>query len=162
MSAHRSRSATLLAASLAILSSCSPPAEPPAAVRPVSVPSDAQHQGLTEPHGDHRPFHGGMVLMSGDLHYEVVFDRSGRHRIWFTDAVRMELPASIASDVRMTINRPNAPPEQLTLTIDEAGESWVAAGRPVEGENVMVTVQYSVGGERHEIELPFFIPASDG
>ena len=34
----------------------------------------------------------------------------------------------------------------LPLEIDEAGESWVAAGRAVEGDDVMVTVSYTVRG----------------
>lgn len=138
---------------------CSRP-DPPAPSRasPPAV-NDAQHRGITEPHGDHRPMHGGMVLMSGDLHYEVVFDRSGRHHVWFTDAVRMELPASVASDVQMVVVRPGTPPERVELEIDETGESWVAHGRAVDGENVIVTVSYSVQGKPYEIELPFFIPA---
>ncbi len=123
------------------------------------APRDAQHQGITTPHGDHSPHHGGMVLMNDELHYEVVFDRDGRHRIWFTDAVREDLPASIARGVRMTIARPNQPPEALTLDIDEAGESWVASGKPVAGDNVMVKINYVVQGSPHEVEIPFLIPA---
>ena len=71
----------------------------PANVAP-SAPVDPQHQNLTGPHGDHTPHHGGMVLMNGDIHYEVVLGRDGRHRIWFSDAVRNDLPASIASNLR--------------------------------------------------------------
>ena len=93
--------------------------------------------------------------MNGELHYEVVFDRGGQHRVWFTDAVREELPASIARDVRMTITRPQEPIEALALDIDDAGESWIARGRPVSGDNVMVTVSYAVQGAAHEIEIPF-------
>jgi hypothetical protein len=122
-------------------------------------PRDAQHQGITTPHGDHSPHHGGMVLMNGELHYEVVFDRDGRHRIWFTDAVREDLPASIARDVRMTIARPHQPPEALALDIDDAGESWIASGKPVVGDDVMVTINYVVQGSPLEIEIPFLIPA---
>ena len=133
-------------------------ADPPPPAPAIPAPNDAQHSGITEPHGDHRPAHGGIVLMSGDLHYEVVFDRQGRHRVWFTDEVRMELPASVASQVRMIVARPGAPPEQLDLAIDETGESWVANGTAVEGENVTVTVSYTVQGTPYEIELPFFIP----
>jgi hypothetical protein len=124
-----------------------------------TAPRDAQHQGITTPHGDHAPHHDGMVLMNGELHYEVVFDRDGRHRIWFTDAVREDLPASIARDVRMTIARPNQPLEALALDIDDAGESWVAAGKPVAGDNVMVKINYVVQGSPYEVEIPFLIPA---
>lgn len=97
--------------------------------------------------------------MNGELHYEVVFDRNGRHRVWFSDAVREDLPASIARDVRMVVTRPGEAPETLALDIDEAGESWIAQGRAVEGENVMVKVTYAVQGAPHEIEIPFLIPS---
>jgi len=99
-----------------------------------------------------------MVLMNGELHYEVVFDPQGRHRIWFSDAVREDLPASVAREVRMTVARPGAPPESLALEIDEAGESWVASGKPVSGDNVIVKVTFVAQGAPLEIEIPFLIP----
>src|SRR5688572_14682438 len=82
---------------------CGRPAEspPPAAIQ---QPTDPQHAGITTPHGDHTPHHGGMVLMKGELHYEVVLDPNGRHSVWFSDAVREDLPASVASKVEMTVS----------------------------------------------------------
>ena len=133
------------------------PAPPPPAANRTS--SDAQHQGITTPHGDHSPHHGGMVLMNGELHYEVVFDAQGGHRIWFSDAVREDLPASTARGVRMTVARPGAPPETLALEIDDAGESWVARGKPVSGDDVIVKVTFVAQGSPHEVEIPFLIPA---
>lgn len=141
---------------LALLMSaaCStPPADTPAAT--TSKPPDAQHAGITTPHGDHSPHHGGMVLMTGELHYEVVLDPNGRHAVWFSDAVREDLPASVASKVAMTVIRPNARPEPLTLAIDENGESWIAAGQPVAGNDVMVKLALVARGEPLEIEIPF-------
>ncbi len=111
------------------------------------------------PHGDHTPHHGGMVLMHDDLHYEVVFDRGGRHRVWFTDAVRSDLPASVVSKVEMVVTRPNATPETLALAIDESGESWIANGQAIAADNVTVKVTYTLDGKPYDIELPFFIPA---
>lgn len=147
----------LLAAVLILATvSCSKPDTAPAAE--TRKPGDSQHAGITTPHGDHSAHHGGMVLMNGELHYEVVFDRGGQHRVWFTDAVRQDLPASMARDVRMIVTRPNGPPETIALDIDEAGESWVAKGRPVDGDNVMVKVSYAVRGAPHEVEIPFLIP----
>jgi hypothetical protein len=130
-----------------------PPAEPPAAT--TAKPADSQHAGITTPHGDHSPHHGGLVLMKGEIHYEVVLDPKGRHAVWFSDAVREDLPASVASKVAMTVMRPKATPETLTLTIDESGESWVAAGQPVAGTDVMVKLAFVARGEPLEIEIPF-------
>jgi hypothetical protein len=121
----------------------------------VPKPTDSQHAGITTPHGDHSPHHGGLVLMKGELHYEVVLDPKGRHAIWFSDAVREDLPASIASKVTMIVSRPAASPEFLTLAIDESGESWIASGQPVAGDDVMVKVTFVARGEPVEIEIPF-------
>lgn len=142
-------------AAVLLLASCAREATAPVPAEATAVPNDAQHQGITTPHGDHTPHHGGLVLMNGDLHYEVVLDRSGAHRIWFTDAVREDLPASMARDVTMVVSRPDAPPETLTLEIDDAGESWIAHGNPIAGEGVMVKVSYTVQGSPHEVEIPY-------
>jgi hypothetical protein len=99
-----------------------------------------------------------MVLMNGDVHYEVVLDPAGRYELWLSDAVRTELPASIASNVTVTVVRADAEPETLRLAVDEAGESWVGAGGPVTGDSVMVKVNYDLRGEPHEVEIPF-VPA---
>lgn len=143
---------------LCLAAACaSPPADPP---RPAanSTPSDSQHAGITTPHGDHSPHHGGMVLMKGELHYEVVLDPNGKHAVWFSDAVRTELPASVASKVEMIVTRPAASPETLALTIDESGESWIAAGKPVAGNDVFVMLTFTARGEAFEIEIPYVPP----
>jgi hypothetical protein len=142
------------AAALAAACSNSPKSAAPAAQAPAAPAADAQHQNVVGPHGDHTPHKGGMVLMNADIHYEVVLSRDGRHRIWFSDAVRNELPASLATGVRLTITRTGQPDEVLSLTIDDSGESWVAAGQPVTGD-AYVKVAYSLQGEPHEVEVPF-------
>jgi hypothetical protein len=128
------------------------PADPP--VQAERKPQDSQHAGITTPHGDHSPHHGGIVLMQGELHYEVVFDPAGKHSVWFSDAVREDLPASVASKVEMTVTRPDAPAEMLTLAIDESGESWIASGRPLAGDDIIVKLMFTARGEPHEIEIP--------
>jgi hypothetical protein len=141
---------------MVLISACSQPA--PARPATNATPPDAQHAGITTPHGDHSAHHGGLVLMNGELHYEVVFDRDGQHRVWFSDAVREDLPASIARDVTMIVSRPGAPVETLALQIDDAGESWVAHGRPVDNDKTMVKVSYVMQGNPHDVEIPFLIP----
>lgn len=136
------------------LVACTTPTEQPAPAA-TQKPADSQHAGITTPHGDHSPHRGGMVLMQGELHYEVVLDPKGRHSVWFSDAVREDLPASVASKVEMTVVRPNVKPERLTLAIDESGESWIASGQPVAGNDVMVTLAFVARGEPLEIEIPF-------
>ena len=138
---------------MTMVTACSSkPAEEPVAA--TKKPADSQHAGITTPHGDHTPHHGGIVMMHGDMHYEVVFDPAGKHRVWFSDAVREELPASVATGVTMVIGRPMGPAEPLVLTIDESGESWVAAGAPLDEVGTMVKLTFSVRGEPFEIEIP--------
>jgi hypothetical protein len=129
----------------------------PSGPAPIAIkkPADAQHSGITTPHGDHTPHHDGLVMMNGDMHYEVVFDKTGKHRVWFSDAVREELPASIASNVVMVVTRPMGAAETLALAIDDSGESWVAAGAPLDESGTMVKLTYAVRGEPFEIEIPF-------
>ena len=141
-----------------LFAGCSTPA--PRSAETAAKPRDAQHASITTPHGDHTAHHGGLVLMNGEVHYEVVLDRAGRHRIWFSDAVREELPASQADRVTMTIVRKGAPEESLALAIDDSGESWVASGRPVAPGEVTVKVSYVLRGQPFEIEIPFTAPAS--
>jgi len=129
-------------------------ATPPPSADSAPAPTDAQHQGITAPHGDHSAHHGGLVLMNGDVHYEVVLDKAGQHRIWFSDAVREDLPASQAAKVTMVLLRKGAPDETLLLAIDDNGESWQASGQAVAGE-VTVKVSYVLRGEPFEIEIPF-------
>ena len=87
----------------------------------------------------------------------MVFDPAGRaHRVYFTDAVREELPASVASDVVLTVRRPGAGEERIALQIDEAGESWVGAGRPVDAPAATtVRVAFAIQHEPYWIDLPF-------
>lgn len=145
-------SRVVLLAALIIGAACSPkPAEPPP--QAAITPKDSQHAGITTPHGDHSPHHGGLVMMNGEIHYEVVFDQKGRHRVWFSDAVREDLPASIASNVVMTITPKMGAVETLALKIDDSGESWVADGTPLASGDI-VKLTYSIRGEPLEIEIP--------
>jgi hypothetical protein len=75
--------------------------------------------------------------------------------VWFSDAMRNELPASIVKGVAMEIVRPDAPVESLALAIDEAGEAWVAAGRPLAGEGITVKLRYTLDEQPLEIEIPY-------
>ena len=160
------RAIAFAAVAACILVSCrrEPAPTPPAAsVAPVTATSAAS-TAATAPHGDHNPHHGGVVLMKGDLHYEVVLDRTGRaHRVWFTVAVREELPASIASEVVLTIRRPlrpgsgQAPPEErLVMHIDETGESWVGSGQPVASPaTATARLAFTIHQDPYWIDIPF-------
>jgi len=151
----------LSAAGIAIvLTSCN--RTPAATLAPpntaASSAAAAPATGNAVPHGDHNPHHGGVVMMKGDdLHYEVVLDPSGAsHRVYFTDAVREELPASVASGVALTIKRDSESDEIVGMQIDDTGESWVGHGRPVaKPDNTTVRLRFSIRHEPYWIDLPF-------
>lgn len=101
--------------------------------------------------------------MNGDIHYEVVLRHDGQHEVWFTDAMRSELPASVASGVTLEFARPGVGTESVPLSINDTGEAWVGRAGPIATDNsqaVMVKVRYSLQGEPHEIELPFVAATS--
>jgi hypothetical protein len=111
----------------------------------------------TMAHGDHSPHHGGVVMMKGDLHYEVVLDPAGHHRLFFSDAMRADLPASTASSASITIFRKDRPPEPIALQIDDAGESWAGMGEAVsEPATTTARIAYTIRGEQpYWIDVPF-------
>ena len=121
--------------------------------------ADPQHQNVVGPHGDHTPHKGGMVLMNGDIHYEVVLSREGQHRIWFSDAVRAELPASVATGV--THDHHPAGRARRGAGAGHRRQRRVVdgRGRPVTGDDAYVKINYALQGEPHEVELPF-VPAT--
>jgi len=156
---QRRRAVAWAAAASVGLASCerAPAAAPPAGTAAPAAVASAGPDGNTAPHGDHNPHHGGVVMMKGDLHYEVVLDPAGRaHRVYFTDAVREELPASLASEVVLTIRRQSQPDERTVMQIDDTGESWIGSGQPV-GNPTTTTARlaFSIQGEPYWIDLPF-------
>jgi hypothetical protein len=152
--------ATLIVLAIGVTSSAcrGPSVDPPAAGAGVTGAAVRP----APPHGDHNPHHGGVVMMKGDLHYEVVLDPAGRsHRLFFTDAAREDLPASLASSAALTIHRPDGSQEVIPLQIDAAGESWTGAERLVRtAEAATVRVAFTIRGEPYWIDLPFATPAA--
>jgi hypothetical protein len=94
------------------------------------VPSPSAAQGL--PHGNHNPHHGGIVMMYGmDLHFEIVLLPTGGISIYFSDGQRSDLPASVASDLAIEIERPGAKLETVTMMIGTTGEYWEGRSAPI-------------------------------
>lgn len=111
--------------------------------------------GPAVPHGDHHPHFGGLVLMNGDQHFEVVLGRDGGARVYFSDATRTELPAATVSDVTIAITQKAQPVEVVALHIDNSGESWVGRGRPVDDPTATARITYSSRGKPYFIDVPF-------
>ena len=131
-----------------------------APVEHVQATTDGGHSAGA--HGDHTPHHGGTVYMKGDLHFEIVLARDGNHRLYFSDAMRAELPAATASDVTLTFSNGEASTDTLKAEVDASGESWIAKGAPLTLKDavVMARVAFVVNDEPYWIDVPF-IEASD-
>ena len=121
-------------------------------------------------HTDHLPRHGGLVLMHGDLHFEVILNKEGRHCVYFSDAVRAELPASIASELTITFvaEHPRDPhPDKLTWEAADLAHNrahWLVIDefRAVPGEakeladvNAVARVAFNAQGRPYWIDVPF-------
>jgi hypothetical protein len=130
-----------------------PRAESPPRAAASSPGGDAGASTL--PHGNHEPKYGGVVLMNGDLHFEVVLRRDGRHQVYFSDAARNELPASIASSVSIAVSSKRGEPESVDLQIDEAGEAWESRGRPITDPDATARISFTIRGKPYWIDLPF-------
>jgi len=130
-------------------------ATPTLAAQPPAAAASTDANGVV-PHGDHNPHYGGIVLLNGDVHFEVVASRSGVCRVYFSDATRAELPAATASEVTVTISQKGQAADVVALHIDDSGESWIGRGRQVEdpaGANLRVA--YTSHGKPYFIDVPF-------
>jgi len=139
----------------------SPPAEMAARAaddKPGSASASASAPAPSAaPHGDHNPHHGGAVLMLRDLHYEIVLDPTGRIAVYFSDAVRKDLPASVVSDVYIEIDRPRHRVERIEMAIDANGESWEGKSMPVKQDDAIVRIAFTFQGEATSVDLPYHL-----
>jgi hypothetical protein len=143
---------------IVFLVACGSPRDVGLAAPAVVAPSASPPAG-TVPHGDHNPRFGGLVLMDGDLHFEVILGLNGQYGVYFSDAVRTELPAAVASEVSITVMRSGGKPETVRLEIDDSGEAWVGRGKPVDDPAAMARVSFTTRGMPYFIDIPFQRPA---
>jgi hypothetical protein len=112
------------------------------------------------PH-DHTSNHGGLVLMDGELHFELLVGFDGRHRVHYTDGRRRPLPPSAMKSVHLTIKRGTGADEELTLLSGEGG-AWSGKGRLIDGATVDVTLTHVTrAGHRYSIDVPVTRALSD-
>jgi hypothetical protein len=145
-----------------VLISCSSGSQPSTAITAsASDPSGSDHDSdPAQVHGNHDPHHGGVVYMKDDLHFEVVLNRSGKHRVYFSDASRAELPASIASQVSLSFSGGEDPAEAVEGQVDESGESWIVSGPPMKAGDPTVRVGFVIDAAPYWIDVPFIEAAT--
>lgn len=93
--------------------------------------------------------------MNGELHFEIVLGRDGTHRVYFSDAMRAELPAATASDVTLTFPGGEGPGQTLKAEVDQSGESWIVKGSPPTGAGSTARVAFVVDDEPYWIDVPY-------
>lgn len=108
-------------------------------------------------HGNHDPKYGGVVLMRGDMHLEIVAREDGHITVYFSDAARQELPASVVSDVKVTVTRPGVHGgEHVDMKIDDSGESWEGRAGYVQDHDANLAISYLFHGELQQTDMPYF------
>ena len=107
-------------------------------------------------HGNHNPKFGGVVLMNGELHLEVVAKEDGNYTVYFSDPARQDLPASVVSDVKLSIKRPGFRGEPVDMKISDTGDSWEGKGGFVDNHDTMLSVSFLAQGKQCTSDMPFF------
>ncbi len=146
---------TLSAAALA-LTGCSDDRPAP---RTVLATNSAPSPGMT--HGNHDPKYNGVVMMTGDLHVEVVANHDGYYKVYFSDAARQELPASAVKELKVGVGRPGFRAEPVPMKINETGENWEGKGGSVNEADVDLLVSFTYQGELRHTNLPFAAAANE-
>ena len=127
---------------------------PVAAVGEASAMGDMPaHRSAT--HGDHNPKFGGLVLMYGLLHFEIVGRPEGGVELHMSDAMRVPMPAVTVSDVTVEIERKDGAFETVTMSISEAGDFWSGPCAPLtDRENTTVHFAFVAFGVPYVYALP--------
>jgi hypothetical protein len=136
-----------------ILSACGDGAAPRTSI------SSAEASTVSAPgmaHGNHNPKYGGVVLMNGDLHFEIVAKEDGSYSVYFSDAARRELPASAVSNARLSIHRPGFRGEPVELKISGNGEYWEGKGGFVDDHETTLQIFFDFQGQPRTSDMPFF------
>lgn len=77
------------------------------------------------PEHDHTPLQGGMVVMIGDLHLEVLARKEGEVRVYLTDAFRRPVPLTGRKGQVEIVSR--ASPAKTTQLVPSAGGDFLSA-----------------------------------
>jgi hypothetical protein len=147
----------VLGTTLALTGCSSDPPAPRTALAASSAPS----AGGGMAHGNHDPKYNGVVMMTGNLHLEIVANRDGEYRVYFSDEARQELPASVVKDMKFSVIRPGIRGEPIEMKINDTGEKWEGKGGSVLEKDSSILVSFSYQGERMSTDLPFAAAANE-
>ncbi|MFK7829372.1 MAG: hypothetical protein AB8B57_06300 [Congregibacter sp.] len=106
-------------------------------------------------HGDHVSKFGGLVLMYGLRHFEIVANTDGFVALHLSDAMRKPMPAVTVSDVTVEVERQGGVFEYITMAVSETGDYWRGNGDPLdEVEGTTVHLAFIAFGAPYVYALP--------
>jgi len=111
------------------------------------------HNG--EEHGNHDAQHGGFVMMYEDLHFELAAASMGGVEVYYTDALREQLPAATVSDVVVEIERTDGSTEYLDMAISSDGGFWTGASKPITSADDIIRVGFVFQDNPLVLDVPF-------
>lgn len=107
-----------------------------------------------EEHGNHDAKHGGFVMMYLEMHFELVLPEGGGIQLYYSDPMRMDLPAAVVSDVAVEIERGGNQIEPVTMQISDSGDHWTGTSSPVVSPETIVRVAFMFQGEPFVLDIP--------
>lgn len=112
-------------------------------------------------HADHAPRHGGVLMMNGDLHYEVVVDFKGKFAIYFSDAHRKPIDSDRVAEASIAVLDGEEEREQIVLRADRGG-AWSGTGAAIDLGAITVRVRYLMKSDArsYAIDMEIDRPAS--
>jgi hypothetical protein len=110
------------------------------------------HNGVV--HGDHDAHHGGFVMMYRDLHCEVVLKAGGEVQLYYTDAMRADLPASVVSQVAVEIEKSPGKSETVAMGLSAGGDYWEGKAKTPVTAASMLHVAFVFQAEPVVVNLP--------
>ncbi len=112
---------------------------------------------ISSAHEDHGARHGGFVMMFLEMHFELVIPDDGGVHLYYSDTMRMELPAAVVSDVAVEIERSGHAIESVPMMISDSGDHWMGSSEPVVDPESIVRVAFLFQGEPFVLDIPAMV-----
>lgn len=122
----------------------------------MSIPVLALGHGEEE-HGNHDAKHDGFVMMYLEMHFELVVPEQGGIQLYYSDALRNDLPAAVVADVSVEIERSGNNIEPVAMMISASGDHWMGESTPVTSIDDIVRVAFLFQGEPFVLDIPAMV-----
>ena len=109
---------------------------------------------LSYAHEDHNSRYGGFVMMFLEMHFEIVVPDNGGLKIYYSNEMRIEMPASVVSDVAVEIERPGGTFESVSMFISDDGGHWGGDSTPIIDPDSIIRLAFLFQGEPFVLDIP--------